>query len=112
MFNSQWYHGGTTRYGIGGTMIIFLREIPPMSKYHMYSRFIAWSPDNKWFYCQTKFTIDKSGGINIPDIPKETVCAVMYSRYCWKLRSGKTIPITKVLEDEGYVVSEEMLKLN
>jgi len=64
------------------------------------------------------FTIpDKRGGQKASDVPSiipddEAVCAVMYARYVYKLRSGKAIPVTELLAQEGYVVSDKMLRLN
>jgi hypothetical protein len=119
MLGSTAHHGAKSFYALGGTMITFLREIPPLSKYYMYSRLFAWSPDDdKWLICQTVFTIPgKSGSQRRSDVPaivpeNEIVCAVMYSRYCMKKSSGKTIPMLEVLKDEGYTVSEDMLRLN
>jgi len=117
MFSGLWLKG-KTYFGLGATMLTFLHEIPPLSRYNIYTRFVAWDPDDKWFYCQTIFTIsDKRGKIRPENISSivpedEAVCAVMYCRYCWKLKSGKTIRVTQVLKDEGYIVSEDMLRLN
>lgn len=84
MLDGQWFHGGTTYFSLGGTMITFLREIPPLSKYYIYTRFVAWDPDNKWFYCQTIFTISNKRGEVRPTgivpsvVPKdEALCAVI-----------------------------------
>ena len=102
----------------GGTSLSILRDIPPLSKYAMYSRFIAWSPDNKWLYCQTIFTIpDKRGGARSEHVPSaipddEAVCAIVYGRYCWNFKSGEDIFVTDILEKEGYFVTDGMSKLN
>jgi hypothetical protein len=110
IFDSQLLKGNKTEYVPGPTAISFLRVIPPLSKYHIYSRIVTWTPDNRLL----SDCVHGSRNEPIPSVvPKdEAVCAVMYAPYCWKLKPGENIPITEMLQDEGYEVCQEMVELN
>jgi hypothetical protein len=118
MLEAHWLHRENIDWIFGESSLYSIRDIPRLTNYHMYSRFVAWSPDNKWFYCQTIFTIQSTnGGIRNehipPEVPEdETVCTILYSRLGWKLKSGIVLSITDILLKEGYFVSDKMKELN
>ena len=53
----------TKKYDIklafGGSSVVFLREIPMLRKYNIYTRVISWS--RKWLYMQGVFTLPAKG---------------------------------------------------
>jgi hypothetical protein len=124
-------------FAFGGVSVVFLREIPILWKYHLHARVISWS--TKWLYIQGVFTLPSTTGPNktLPSLPPminnlaadsgmsgtsspvgvssmtdsgETICAVIYGRYCFKRKTRETVPVNEVLRICGYTIDKDLEK--
>ena len=107
--------------GHSATSARFLRQLPILGKYYVYTRFLTWSPDGQYLYYQTVFT--RKGSLKnrkaedkvfkeIPSIipDDEIICAILYVRNQLFRRDGTRVTMEEVFADEGYNPHDERVQ--